>query len=87
MRPTRFPVAALALALCVGATYGVQRKDVEEGTEPDIPMEPTLPKAQVERKSIPAGNMQFSDKIPWHLAEHYRKNGLDGVVYFSFCIA
>ena len=50
-------------------------------------MEPTLPKAQTQANSIPAGNMQFSDKIPRHLAEHYKKNGLDGVVYFSFCIA
>jgi len=49
-------------------------------------MEPTLPTVQTEMKNIPAPR-EFTDKIPGHLQEHYRKNGLDGVVYFSFCIA
>merc|ERR1711871_559698 len=83
-RSLRLLAPLVALVLLYGA-HGVQRSESEQ--EPDIPMEPTLPKSQTQANSIPAGNMQFSDKIPRHLAEHYKKNGLDGVVYFSFCIA
>ena len=87
MRFSRVQLVVVTLLVCVATA--IRRNDEEEGKEPDIPLEPTLPKVLEAGnvKNPPTGNLQFSDKIPKHLAAHYREKGLDGIVYFSFCIA
>jgi len=85
MRAFRHALAAVSLVLlCV--VHAKQEK--EDNDNDDIPMEPTLPKMEGMGSDLVenAEAMQFSEKIPKHLAQHYRKNGPDNIVYFSFCI-
>jgi len=83
-------VAQLALLLQGPAAAAQAVKRDEEDSDEDVSLdESTVPVIPTTKSAIPATQHagQFSEKLPKHLAQHYENKGLDGVVYFSFCIA
>lgn len=80
------------LVLCL-AHQGLFAKAIrreEEDQDVDVGDEAVVPALSADTKYTPVSGdavSQFSEKLPKHLTEHYKKKGLDGVVYFSFCIA